>query len=275
MNPSAASTMQSGGYGAELRRSPAALVHTIEGEIIPRLLLAHGAGATGCRASEPGHATIHDVEALAAMALETDAGEIAASLAARRQAGVPLEAIYLDIVAPAARLLGAWWDDDRCSFTDVTLGLCRLQQAVRELGEARITRGGPQNAAPRALFSPAPGEQHVLGLAMIEELFRKSGWRTDCEPLAAPHDVVRRVGESWHDLVGFTLSTPDRCAALRQLVADIRAASLNANICIMAGGVGLAGIDNPEAVLGVDAVAEDGRHAVLAAGRLMERHTSC
>jgi MerR family transcriptional regulator, light-induced transcriptional regulator len=275
MNPSAANTVQSGSFGVAHRRSPAALVHTIEGEIIPRLLLAHGAGATGCRAPEPGHATHQDIEALAAMALETDAGEISASLAARRHAGVPLETIYLDIVAPAARLLGAWWDDDRCSFTDVTLGLCRLQQAVRELAEERISRSGPQDAAPRALFSPAPGEQHVLGLAMIEELFRKSGWRTDCAPLAAPKDVVRRVGESWHDLVGFTISTPDRCEALRRLVSDVRAASLNPKLCIMAGGVGLNGMTDPAAQLGVDAVAEDGRHAVLAAGRLLERHTSC
>jgi MerR family transcriptional regulator, light-induced transcriptional regulator len=273
MNTSAANTMQFG--GGEPRRSPAALVQTIEGEIIPRLLLAYGGGGTAGRTVEPGHATFEDVTALAAMALETDAGEIAASLSARRQAGVPLEAVYLDIVAPAARLLGAWWDDDQCSFTDVTLGLCRLQQAVRELGEARIARNGTGGAAPRALFSPAPGEQHVLGLAMIEELFRKSGWRTDCAPLAAPQDVVRRVGESWHDLVGFTLSSPERFPALRKLITEVRAASLNDRVCIMAGGVGLAGIEDPAALLGADAVAEDGRHAVLAAGRLLERHTSC
>ncbi len=275
MNPSAESRTRSTGSGSAPRSSPAALVHTIEGEIIPRLLLAHGAVAAPCRPAEAGHATAQDVEALANMALETDAQEIAASLVGRRNAGVPLEAIYLDIVAPAARLLGAWWDDDRCSFTDVTLGLCRLQQAVRELGEERFSSRGPGDGAPRALFSPAPGEQHVLGLAMIEELFRKSGWRTDCAPLSAPADVVRRVGESWHDLVGFTLSDPARCEALRRLIAEVRAASLNGHIRIMAGGVGLAGLDDPIAQLGVDAVAEDGRRAVLVAGRLVEQRTSC
>lgn len=269
MNPGAG-TERTGGYGGEARRSPVALVQTIEGEIIPRLLLAHGAAPSPnpSRQTEASHTTAQDVEALAEMALETDAGEVADSLAARRSAGAPLESIYLDLVAPAARLLGAWWDDDRCSFTDVTLGLCRLQQAVRELGEGRIWRGGGDKA-PRALFAPAPGEQHVLGLTMIEELFRKAGWRTDCAPVSSPDEVVRRVGSAWCDLVGFTLSTADRADALRALATRIRAASLNADIRIIAGGGGVAGLDDPAARLGVDAVAQDGRCAVLTAGRMM------
>ena len=50
------------------------------------------------------------------------------SLLARR---VTPSAVYLDLLTPAARQLGAMWDEDRCDFTQVTVGLMRLQQVMR------------------------------------------------------------------------------------------------------------------------------------------------
>ena len=39
----------------------------------------------------------------------------------------------VDLLAPAARLLGEYWEDDRCDFVDVTMGLWRLQEVVHEI----------------------------------------------------------------------------------------------------------------------------------------------
>ena len=52
---------------------------------------------------------------------------------ALRAQGVSLESLYLDLLAGAARRLGEWWASDLCDFADVTVGVGRLQQILREL----------------------------------------------------------------------------------------------------------------------------------------------
>ena len=50
--------------------------------------------------------------------------------------GASVETLYLDLLAPTARHLGDLWDADVCDFTEVTVGLGRLQQVLHELSPA-------------------------------------------------------------------------------------------------------------------------------------------
>ena len=47
----------------------------------------------------------------------------AATAAGLRGRGVSVEALYVHLLAPAARHLGELWEDDRCHFADVTVGM--------------------------------------------------------------------------------------------------------------------------------------------------------
>ena len=98
-----------------------------------------------------------DVEEFATLAVSPGC-ELWSYLEEAIKKGVPVEAIFEDLLAPAARRLGEMWDADDCDFLSVTTAAHRLQIAVRRLALARSY--GCEGSA-RGLFLPAPGETHV------------------------------------------------------------------------------------------------------------------
>lgn len=269
--PSAPVAVMDGGPLAG--HSPAILARTIESEIIPRLLLAHGAPR---RLEDSGAApslafSEADVAALADRALSVGAGGLLASLTRILAAGVALEDLYLDLLAPAARLLGARWDDDRVSFADVTIALCRLQEAVHELAAAAPARNNPLDRAPRALFAPAPREQHTFGLAMLGDLFAQAGWIVRCEPRSNAVLLSDWVAEEHVDVLALTAACDSHLEQLPGLLRTLRRDSLNPGLKIMVGGFAFKGGADQALALGADATASDGRQAVAIAASLIER----
>jgi hypothetical protein len=56
-------------------------------------------------------------------------------------AGLSVEDVCLDHLAPAARCLGEWWETDRLPFTDVTMATSRIQAMLRRMPTRRRTPG--------------------------------------------------------------------------------------------------------------------------------------
>ena len=224
------------------------LTHTIEHEIIPRLMLAH-------RGQPPVHtgdtlfpdldpddqATAaalaqQAVQPFARVLLEADQATATLFVGALRQRGVPLNILYLHLLAPAARYLGELWDQDLCNFTDVTVAAGRLQQLLRELSQHCGHSPARQSDGRRLLLLPAPREQHTLGLLMVAEFFCRAGWEVSGGPLDTGHDPVKAVARDWFDVVGFSLAATMHVDALTQTVAAVRRASRNPHVGIVLGG---------------------------------------
>ncbi|MCU0616197.1 MAG: B12-binding domain-containing protein [Gemmatimonadaceae bacterium] len=66
---------------------------------------------------------------------------------------VSVEAIYLDLLAPAARELGTRWEEDECSFVDVTVAMGRVHRVLRELSQAFQAEGPSSNQAGQILLT--------------------------------------------------------------------------------------------------------------------------
>lgn len=248
------------------------LSRLIEREIIPRLMVAHGASPHA--ADRPTHADAilpEEVEAFAPLSLQVEADELLDHVDALVARGVSVDTLMVDLLAPAARLLGQFWEDDRCDFVDVTMGLWRLQEVVHELS-ARIPpeRRGPA-AGRRALFASMPGDQHSFGTVVLDELFARAGWQTDrlCEAEAA--DLTERLGEEWFDLVGLTISCDCHIATTSSLIQALRKASRNRHVCVMVGGRVFVGNGELVDAVGADGTAPDARAAVQVAGALVDR----
>lgn len=114
----------------------AQLTRAIEGEIIPRLLLAHGATkARAIPSSELKHFVPcgDEVAELARLVLEQDVSIAASYVEGMRAQGATLETVFQALVAPAARLVGDLWKADLCDFTEFSQALTRLQQVLAEL----------------------------------------------------------------------------------------------------------------------------------------------
>jgi len=248
------------------------LVRTIEAEIIPRLMLAHAAATQRPPPEAAGAAPIQleDILEFARLLLVRDDAAASAFLDAVRQRGMSLEEIYLDLLAPTAQHLGKLWDEDLCDFTQVIVGLARLQRVLRELGPAFCGETRPRQFGRRALLVPAPGEQHTFGLFMVTEFFRREGWDVWGEPPGSLEELVGIVRDQHFEVVGLSAGSEKRLDALAASIRAVREHSLNRSVIVMVGGPLF--LAYPEFVtrVGADATAVDGRQAIRQAEGLLE-----
>ena len=247
------------------------LTQTIEQEIVPRLVLARSAAPGHQVSPPPGTPPVRpdEVEALARLTTGRDPGAASAFIAEVLARGTPMETLYLDLLAPAARRLGEMWSEDECDFAQVTMGLWCLHEVLRETGNDLPDPLLRREHDRRILLVPVPGEQHTFGLAMVASFFRRSGWTVSNEPLACSNDLVGLVRNEWFAVVGFSLSCASRIEALATHIRRVRRASRNPAVGILVGGQIF--VERPELVVmvGADATAIDGRQAILQAESLV------
>ncbi len=191
----------------------------VAAEVIPRLRLAHAAPAMDLPAELLPDAA--DVEALSMLLVRHDVAGAEAYVEALSQAGTAMERLFLDLLAPSARLLGDWWASDRCDFATVTLGTMHLRRMQRDLAP-RLIAGGEarlRSEAHKVLLVPLPGEQHVFGLDMVASFFRRAGWQARVAPLRAVEELTSRNTWPWwgpmppRRMRGRRRSRPSGCCA--------------------------------------------------------------
>lgn len=183
--------------------------------------------------------------------------------------GSSLDSIYIDLLAPAARRLGDYWESDQSNFVDVTMGLWRIQEVLREL-TLRIPPPAIAGFGQRsALFSTMPGEQHSFGTLMIAECFYRAGWDSDILIEPTRSELIGKFANCHYDLIGLTVSCDYPRGVLIGLVSAIKSVSNNPDTRIMLGGRLIN--DNPDLIetCGADATAADAPSAVKLADKLV------
>ena len=242
----------------------------IESEIIPRLLMAHQAGGAQAKARKSRPIDPADASRFAMLPLRLEAASLLEEVDAFIDEGASVESICLDLLAPAARKLGEMWDSDECDFIDVTMGLWRLQEVMREIA-ARSPADLPALNVPRsALFSPMPGDHHNFGTLMIEEVFSRAGWQSEALVKPDRRELLDRLAQRPFDLVGLTLARDCPSAALANLIKAMRSASANPKISVLVGGRMIN--NNPELVheVGADGTGTDALAALDMAETLVK-----
>lgn len=208
----------------------------IETEIIPRLLMAHSGGEKRPKSRLARTITPDDASRFALLPLRLEAASLLEEVNAFIAKGATVESICLDLLAPAARMLGEMWERDECDFLDVTMGLWRLQEVMREVA-ARAPAGFAGLAVPRsALFSPMPGDHHNFGTLMIEEVFARGGWHSEALVKPERRELLDRLARQPFDLLGLTLARDCPSAALGNLIKAVRNVSANPHIIVLVGG---------------------------------------
>jgi MerR family transcriptional regulator, light-induced transcriptional regulator len=210
-----------------------------------------------------------DVEDFAQLSLTADAHELLDFVDHCLESGSSVEMIYVELLAPAARRLGEYWDADNEDFVGVTMGLWRIQEILRELTLRIPPKSGAGHGQRSALFSAMPGEQHSFGTLMISECFQRAGWETDALIEPTRSELTAKFAKQHYDLIGLTISCDCSTGALGSLISTIKAVSVNPQIRIMIGGR----VVNEQPMLvvecGADATATDACAAVELADRLV------
>ena len=245
------------------------LTEIVESAILPRLMAAHGViPQSRPRRSGADELVDADVASLVPLAMNLDAGALLDHVDALLRQGVSIDSVFINLLAPAARQLGVLWEEDRCDFIEVTMGLWRLQEVVRELS-ARFPPDRRPGGADRALFAAMPGDQHSFGTVMIDETFRRHGWKTDVALDPTNAELLEHVARGWFDVIGLTVSCDCHIEPLPSLIRALRSVSRNPRIVVMVGGRVF--LEDPllAAEVGADGTAADAVRAVAVAGSLV------
>ena len=243
--------------------SVALLAHAIQREVIPRLMLVHNqqAGSSSAKAASTESIGSPEIEDFVRLLLEGPEQSALAVVQAFQANGVPVEAIYLDLLAPAARLLGEYWEQDVCDFTEVTMALGSVQRMLHVLAP-RLEHRLPANFHGLSiLLLAAPKEQHTLGIAMVSDFFLRAGWEVVGKPGADTAQVLALLRKGKFNALGFSLAAESNLDALSQLIAGVRRAVGSRPLCIVVGGPVFARHPEHAFRVGADLVATDGKEA--------------
>ncbi len=219
------------------------LFAALESQIIPRLMIAnHLPNAYPMLVrSEPADPRLtisardrgYFMDAL----LADDASLVSAVANSHLANGREPSTILMELFAWAARELGELWSDDQVSFVDVTVGLCRLHEALHRFSEqagAPFLSEDPE--APSILIASAPGEQHVFGVLMAGEFFRQKGWSVTTDTSGDAASVTRLLAARQFDMAGISASQDGVVPGLANLLQNMRKASRNPAVKILVGG---------------------------------------
>ena len=235
----------------------AGLARIIEGEILPRLAIAHREDRRA-RASTTRTPTPERVGAFASALMESD--EQGQWMHALLDEGLSLDVLLLDLFAPAARHLGRLWEEDEANFLDVAVALGRLQSLTRALCARLEEADAPVNGR-RVLLMPCPGETHLFSLTLVASFFREAGWDVVLSN-GVDEDPAILVHAEQFDLIGISLSCDVLLPVMTDFVAKLRGASCNPGIRVIVGGPLFLREPARATTVGADAAAQDGRSAV-------------
>jgi methanogenic corrinoid protein MtbC1 len=249
------------------------LIRTIEFDVIPQLVIARRASIDSCQASlAPAGGTASGVVRLARLLLghETDL-EPSRFVANVRTGGVSVEDIFLNLLAPAARHVGTMWDNDLCTFVDVTLALGTLHRIMSMLSVDFPVESRKIDWARRVLLVQYSGTEHTFGLTMVAEFFRRGAWSVDMAASSTNVALAEAVQADWYTVIGFSAACHLDIDALAETIRTVREVSLNSSVGILVGGPAFASPLDQVARIGADGMASDAIHAVLEAERFVLR----
>ncbi|WP_050928620.1 cobalamin B12-binding domain-containing protein [Aestuariivita boseongensis] len=181
-------------------------------------------------------------------------------------AGVPVERVYQNYLAEAARQLGTRWQRNEVSFEEVGLATTRIYiilDALRRKSPPPIA-----TQSPKIAFAAIPGEKHVLGVKMAVDVFRREGWDV-VHLIDLDHDqIVKAAQDVDIVLVGLSASGRRTRAALLRLVVALRVARPDLKI-LLSGEIAKSEPDFLSQV-GIDAVVKDVETALEVVQRLLK-----
>ena len=221
----------------------AVLTEVIRRVAVPQLAAAHGLlkplrdGSTADAVEITHLSQLSQLPRLLLAAEPSRAFKLIADAYAQRHSLGELCALLLE---PTARSLGDLWQSDECSELDVTLGLCRMQTAIRRLDLSEALPATQVANAHSALIATQPGEPHMLDAASNAEMLWQAGWNTRVEFPATDEALQTLVADTWFDSLDLSMSPSfcreDWAERLKTTIAAARRASKNPSIAIVISG---------------------------------------
>ena len=137
-----------------------------------------------------------------------------------REKGIPLNDIYVDILAESMRRVGDLWHTAKITVDTEHYCTTVTQMAMAQMYPLLFE----QERKEKTLLCACPGtELHEMGARMVADLFENDGWDSIYLGAAVPEDaMLDAVAENHPDLIALSVTMPQHLMACRSLVDAIR-----------------------------------------------------
>lgn len=171
--------------------------------------------------------------------------------------------VYVELLGPALRRIGERWAAGELGIDLEHRATAVALRIVGRLGPLFVRRGPPVGGT--VVLSGAPGDPHLIPVAMVADVLRSTGRRVVELGADAPHRSVLDAVGAVADLhaVGLSLSADAHAASLRRLTTALRRA--HPTVPIIVGGPAVPSLPAARA-LGADGWAADAAGAALLLG---------
>jgi Sensors of blue-light using FAD len=208
----------------------------IKNLVIPKLAAKHAAKPKKIL-SIPAHPRVDE---LAKLLIAADASAALQLFNELHDLVADLPAFYSSVIEPAARRLGDAWQSGDCSEFTLTIALCRLQTAIRSIGSLSPWQASGDAGLRAVLVAPQPGELHMLGAVLDDDVLLRAGWQSQLELPANDNAIEKLVSETWFDALDLNLSMvfsrEHWLPRLTETIAKARIASCNPELVVVVGG---------------------------------------
>ena len=154
-------------------------------------------------------------------------------------AGLPIDAIYADVITPAMRELGRMWH-----LNQVTVGQEHYCTAVAQMVMAQLFPqifDGSTAHAGRILSVCAAGELHEIGARMIADLFEMNGWDTVFLGADVPKSsVIDTLVATDADVLALSVTLGANLGFASELIAAVRGEPACSGVKVLVGGAAFA-----------------------------------
>jgi MerR family transcriptional regulator, light-induced transcriptional regulator len=140
-----------------------------------------------------------------------------------------------DALGPVIHEIGRAWEAGELCIAEEHTASTRLTRTLARACE----RLEPRASAPRALLATPAGEDHTLGLSLVELCMRERGWRASWAARSAPlEELLAAVGDGAVDVVALSASVASPPARLAAVVDALGPACRARGVALVVGGRG-------------------------------------
>lgn len=230
----------------------------IESEIIPRLQMTFPSPSTGVDIREQASLPEYDVDGFVTVLRSGQFDKAFGFVESLKSSDHDLLQIYRHLLAPAARRLGELWDNDECSFADVTIAITKIRHmAIATAPLFPIHAFDDDGNTPRILITTVPGEQHTIGVHLSVEAFRSEGWSVWSGTPRSTSELIDLVAQEHYDVIGLSVTANRNLPVVAEAIVDARRASVNKSVKVLVGGGIAKSAPDKLETLNVDLIAGD------------------
>jgi hypothetical protein len=208
----------------------------IKNLVIPKLAAKHASKPKKILSVAP-HTRVSE---LARLLIAADASAALQLFNELHESVSDLPSFYSSVIEPTARCLGDAWQAGDCSEFTLTVALCRLQTAIRSIGSLSPWQAAGEAGLRAVLVAPQPGELHMLGAVLDDDVLLRAGWQTQLEIPANDSAIEKLVADNWFDALDLNLSVvfskEHWLPRVTETIAKARIASCNPELVVVVGG---------------------------------------